>query len=50
MRPKETDQFEFLASVKGAGLYALMFSAPVDEKEVSRMAKEAEHNKEDTRR
>lgn len=49
MRPKETDQFEFLANVEGAGLYALMFSAPVDKKEIERMKGDAQTNMEEPR-
>jgi hypothetical protein len=37
VRPQATDRFEFLVPVTDLGLYAIMFTAPVDEEERARM-------------
>lgn len=37
MRPKAEDKFEFLVTVSEPGLYAVMFTSPLDKKESNRM-------------
>ncbi|HEV3040485.1 MAG TPA: hypothetical protein VHA33_22170 [Candidatus Angelobacter sp.] len=39
MRPQAKDKFEFLVTVPHPGLYAVMFTSPVDEDEFGRMKK-----------
>lgn len=39
IRPNAEDKFEFLATVPGPGIYAIMFTSPIDEAEEARMQK-----------
>jgi hypothetical protein len=39
MRPNAEDKFEFLVKVPGPGVYAVMFTAPIDQEEFDRMKK-----------
>ena len=42
MRPNAEDQFEFLVTAPGPGIYAVMFTSPIDEEESKRMGPAAQ--------
>jgi hypothetical protein len=42
IRPQATDAFEFLVTVEGPGVYAVMFTTPIDEAESRRLEKTGE--------
>src|SRR5262249_30552951 len=37
IRPQATDKFEFIVTVPEPGMYAIMFTSPLDKKELERM-------------